>query len=75
MFLKRLGVGQVRVRHYGQTARIEVEPPDFELLREHESEIASRLTQFGFTRVEIDPQGYRTTIGIATAGPTDKHAS
>src|SRR6185436_7498447 len=53
MFLRRLGVQQVRVRHHGQTARIEVEPPDFELLRAHESEITSGLTQFGFTRVEI----------------------
>jgi uncharacterized protein len=60
MFLKRLGVGQVRVRHHGQTARIEVEPSDFELLREHRSQIEAHLASLGFLCVEIDPEGYRS---------------
>src|SRR5438067_1948937 len=43
-FLRKLGVGQVRVRHHGETARIEVEPRDFSLVHSHQSEIASRLS-------------------------------
>ncbi|HYW71366.1 MAG TPA: ATP-dependent sacrificial sulfur transferase LarE [Pyrinomonadaceae bacterium] len=66
-FLKTLGVGQVRVRHHGATARIEVEPKDFDLLYAREAEIAARLAQLGFTRVEVDPQGYRTMSGVGEA--------
>src|SRR6266567_5991916 len=43
IFLRKLGVGQVRVRHHGETARIEVEPRDFSLVRSHQSEITNRL--------------------------------
>ncbi len=58
-FLKRIGVGQVRVRHHGDVARIEVEPQDFSLLQEHRAQIETQLVSFGFLRVEIDPHGYR----------------
>jgi uncharacterized protein len=58
-FLKTLGVGQVRVRHHGETARIEVDPCDFSLLYDHRSRIEARLASLGFLRVEIDPEGYR----------------
>ncbi len=63
MFLKRLGVRQVRVRHHGETARIEVEPRDFSLMRSHQSEITSRLNALGFRDVVLDPQGYKTASG------------
>lgn len=59
-FLKKLGVRQVRVRHHGETASIEVEPRDFSLVRARESEIAERLTSLGFPKVVLDPNGYRT---------------
>jgi uncharacterized protein len=59
-FIKSLGVGQVRVRHHGDTARIEVEPPDLPLLDEHRGNIETQLKTLGFVRVEIDPEGYRT---------------
>jgi uncharacterized protein len=58
-FLRTLGVGQVRVRHHGDTARIEVEPSDFSLLHAHRSVIEAQLAAIGFSRVEIDPEGYR----------------
>jgi uncharacterized protein len=58
-FLKTLGVGQVRVRHHGNTARIEVEPCDFSLLHGHHAEIEARLRTLGFLHIEIDPEGYR----------------
>lgn len=59
-FLRKLGVGQVRVRHHGATARIEVEPRDFSLVHSHQSEIASRLNALGFSEVVLDPEGYKT---------------
>jgi uncharacterized protein len=60
-YLKKLGVGQVRVRHRGQTARIEVERNDFDLLGQHQSEIEAHLRSLGFQRVEIDPEGYSSS--------------
>jgi uncharacterized protein len=59
-FLRRLGVRQVRVRHHGQTASIEVEPRDLNLVRLKESEINAHLSSLGFTEVVLDPAGYRT---------------
>jgi uncharacterized protein len=59
-YLRTLGVGQVRVRHHGGLARIEVEPQDFSVLYAHENEIEAHLALLGFARVEIDPEGYRT---------------
>lgn len=59
-FLKKLGVGQVRVRHHGVTARIEVEPRDLSLMRAREIEIAQHLSSLGFPNVVLDPNGYRT---------------
>lgn len=59
-FLKELGVRQVRVRHQGETASIEVEPRDFGLVNARETEIAEHLKLLGFPRVVIDPEGYRT---------------
>ena len=61
-FIRTFGVRQVRVRHHGNVARIEVEPRDIQSVRDRESEIAARLNQLGFARIEIDPEGYRTSI-------------
>jgi uncharacterized protein len=58
-YLRTLGVGQVRVRHHGDEARIEVEPHDFLLVRTREREIAKHLQALGFTNVVLDPEGYR----------------
>lgn len=66
-FLKKLGVGQVRVRHHGETARIEVEPHDFSLMRAREIEIAVHLNSLGFLNVVLDPDGYRTSSGSEAA--------
>src|SRR5262249_36700536 len=62
MFLRKLGARQVRVRHHGQTARIEVEPRDFSLIRSHEEDIAAHLKALGFQNVVLDPEGYRTEV-------------
>jgi uncharacterized protein len=59
-YLRKLGVGQVRVRHHGEIARIEVEPRDFSLLRSNQTEINAHLRTLGFAEIVIDPAGYRT---------------
>ncbi len=59
-FIRSLGFRQCRVRHYGDKARLEVEPHRVaEAVRQTER-ISGFLTGLGYTEVEIDPRGYRT---------------
>jgi uncharacterized protein len=59
-FLRSLGVtGDLRVRHLGTRARIEVAPGEFELVDRHWDGIVSRLSGLGFEAVERDARGYR----------------
>lgn len=60
-FIGGLGLEQVRVRHHGRTAVIEVGPPDMGRLAAgagREGAI-SRLKQLGYHRVLLDLEGYR----------------
>ncbi len=60
MFLKRIGLNQVRVRCHNDIARIEVELNEFpEVLRDRE-QILEELKQFGFNYITLDLQGYRS---------------
>jgi len=70
-YLRKLGVGQVRVRHHGDTARIEVEPPDFLLVQTREREIAAHLQSLGFAEVVLDPEGYRYRTASGSDPITD----
>ena len=59
-YLRELGVaGDVRVRHHGDRARIEVEPEWIPWLRERLGAVTRRLGDLGFAVVEVDPRGYR----------------
>jgi uncharacterized protein len=59
-YLRTLGVdGDLRVRHAGDVARIEVEAHWIPWIEEHRETITSRLAALGFALVEIDPRGYR----------------
>jgi uncharacterized protein len=59
-YLRELGVdGDLRVRHLGESARIEVEPRWLSWLDEQRETITAHLIALGFTGVEIDPRGYR----------------
>lgn len=59
-YLRGLGVtGDLRVRHFGDTARIEVEPQWIPWLEARAGAVTARLSALGFARVEIDPRGYR----------------
>jgi uncharacterized protein len=56
--LAELGIRQVRVRHHGPVARIEVEEADMPLLLEHRREVVDRLRAAGYTFVSLDLAGY-----------------
>jgi len=61
-FLLDMGIRQVRVRHHGEIARIEVAPEervqffDVEVM----NRIGERFKEIGFTYVTLDMLGYRT---------------
>jgi uncharacterized protein len=58
--LKALGFGQVRVRHHGDVARIEVDPDEIPRLIEQRESVASAVRQAGYKFVSADLEGYAT---------------
>jgi uncharacterized protein len=58
--LKTIGFRQVRVRHHGDVARIEVEPADISRLVEERARVVSLLRATGYKFVSIDLDGYTT---------------
>ena len=59
-FLRGLGVsGDLRVRHGGDAARIEVGADWIGFVTERLPEITRRLHELGFASVAVDPRGYR----------------
>ncbi len=59
-FLRSLGVvGDLRVRHLGASARLEVVPDQLEQVRERWADVRDHFERLGFTSVELDPEGYR----------------
>ena len=59
-YLRDLGVsGDLRVRHHGGKARLEVTPDQMDRLRANWGTIHAFFAGLGFTAVELDPQGYR----------------
>ena len=58
--LKALGFRQVRVRHHGEVARVEVEQADMERLLAMRAEVVARVREAGYTFVALDLEGYAT---------------
>ncbi len=58
--LRLLGVTQVRVRHNGDTARIEVMPAEFPIVLANREKIENKLQKLGYRFVTLDLSGYRT---------------
>jgi uncharacterized protein len=59
-FLRSLGVtGDLRVRHHGRTAKVEVSPDQIEPIQSQWSSIDAEFATLGFEAVELDPAGYR----------------
>ncbi len=67
-FLHSLGIAQVRVRHHGDIARIEVEAESLPLLLENRSQVVNRLHELGFAYVTADLKGYRSGSMNETLG-------
>ena len=58
--IKALGFSQVRVRHHGDVARIEVEPNELARLVSERARIVDALQSAGYRFVSLDLEGYAT---------------
>jgi uncharacterized protein len=59
-FLRQLGLRQLRVRHHGDVARIEVEAQDVQAVVEERERIVRRLKGLGYKYVALDLAGFRS---------------
>lgn len=58
--LKALGFRQVRVRHHGDVARIEVEPDDIARLVAERGRVTAAVRDAGYKFIAVDLEGYST---------------
>lgn len=70
--LRALGLRQLRVRHLGKRARLEVAAEELERARELKGELARALTEAGFEDWELGV--YRSPAERLGAGPSDPPA-
>jgi uncharacterized protein len=71
-FLRGMGVtGDLRVRHHGVRARLEVAPEQLARVRGQWSAVVAFFSGLGFAAVELDPSGYRRggLLAIAPRAP------
>lgn len=59
-YLRSLGVGQVRVRHHGSVARIEVGEGDMALVWGAREGVLRKLRDLGYHYVALDLEGYHS---------------
>ena len=60
LFLIKLGLNQVRVRHHNSIARIEVKKGDFSKILKHSKKIIQKFKKLGFAYITLDIEGYRS---------------
>jgi len=58
--LKKMGFGQLRVRHHDQVARIEIPPEDFPIVLRERASIVSAIKATGYNYVTLDLVGFRS---------------
>jgi pyridinium-3,5-biscarboxylic acid mononucleotide sulfurtransferase len=58
--LRALGFGQLRVRHHGDAARLEVESDALADVLERRDEVVAAVRSAGFTFVALDLEGFRS---------------
>lgn len=61
-YLHSLGFKQVRVRHYGDTAKVEIDKAELDRISNDSSlagKVVEKLKEYGYREVVIDPEGYR----------------
>jgi uncharacterized protein len=59
-FLRATGFPVVRVRHFGDKAKVEVPATDIERLNGRRAQVERALRDVGYREIEIDARGYRT---------------
>jgi len=61
-YLRKLGFTQVRVRHHGQIARIEIEPSEFQKITDKKvrEAVIKNFKKFGYIYVALDLAGFRS---------------
>jgi pyridinium-3,5-biscarboxylic acid mononucleotide sulfurtransferase len=69
--LKAIGFKQVRVRHHGDVARIEVEPAEIPRLVEERDHVVNLVREAGYKFVSVDLEGYATGSLNRTWKPGD----
>jgi uncharacterized protein len=71
-FLRREGFGQVRVRHHGEIARLEVGPGELDRAFAMRERISAELLDAGFLYVTLDLAGYKPGSLNAALGKRKK---
>ena len=77
-FLRDLGIGQLRVRHHGSVARIEVTPADFPALLDESvrKSIGQYFRSIGYAYVTLDLEGFRSgSMNEVLSSKTKKEAT
>ena len=59
-FLSDLGFRSLRVRHHGDTARVEILPEDFSMALQQRATISQKLHELGFLYVTLDLDGFKS---------------
>ena len=71
--IRALGFSQVRVRHHGDVARIEVEPAQLERLLAERERVVEGIRAAGYKFVSLDLEGYATgRLNRTWTHPRDK---
>lgn len=73
--VKALGFAQVRVRHHGDVARIEVDPTEIARLVAHRDAVTAAVRGAGYKFVSADLEGYSTGRLNRTWKPTSPASS
>src|SRR5919199_297178 len=72
-FMRRQGYKQVRVRHHGEIARLEVGPDELERAFKDREKISAELRAAGFLYVTLDLAGYQPgSLNAALKQPSKK---
>jgi pyridinium-3,5-biscarboxylic acid mononucleotide sulfurtransferase len=70
--MRDMGLGQLRVRHHVDIARVEVDPAGFPTVIERRDEIVEGLKALGYVYVTLDLEGYRTGSTNRARGSSDR---
>ncbi len=72
-FMRSRGYKQVRVRHHGEIARLEIGPDEIEKVLKQREEISAELQACGFLYVALDLAGYRPgSLNASLKQPREK---